>query len=229
MPIARALARRRRGRDHARGQPDQRRGRPLPRLSRRRRQPRLARRAVAARRPARRARPPAYGRRGGRRGAAGAVDLPALELRSDLCPPAPDARRLARRADRGAVARQRATCRSTSSPSSRARATSTCYRAGKLKMPDEDLQRRFLRADAGADGAGRPARLRDLQPRPARPGEPPQPPLLALRRICRRRPRRAWPAADRQPAPRHRRPKSCRSSGRRRSTRAATAWSPTTS
>ncbi len=78
------------------------------------------------------------------------------------------------------------------------------FRAGKLKMPDEDTERRFLRADAGTDPEGRPAGLRNFQPRPARAGEPPQPDLLALWRVCRRRPRRPWAAADQQSAPRHR-------------------------
>ncbi len=54
-------------------------------------------------------------------------------------PAPPDAGGLGRRADRGAVAgRGRGTCRSTSSPSSRARAIYDLFRAGKLKMPDED-------------------------------------------------------------------------------------------
>ena len=102
-------------------------------------------------------------------------------------------------------------------------------RAGKLKMPDEDLSRRFLRADAGTDAEAGPAGLRDLQPRPPRPGKPAQPALLALRRICRRRPGRPWPAADRQPAPRHRHRKAALRLAESASWRAATAWSPTTS
>ena len=62
---------------------------------------------------------------------------------------------------------------------------------------------RPLRADAGADGAGRPAGLRDLQPRRPGRGVPPQPALLALRRVCRHRAGRARPRRDRRHAPRH--------------------------
>ena len=54
-----------------------------------------------------------------------------------------------------------------------------------------------LRTDRGRDRRGRHARLRNQQPCAARPGEPPQSRLLALRRLCRRRPRRA------RPPPRH--------------------------
>ncbi len=50
-----------------------------------------------------------------------------------------------------------------------------------------------VRHDAGNRRGAWPAGLRSLQSRPARRGEPAQSRLLALRRICRRRPRRAWP------------------------------------
>ena len=67
--------------------------------------------------------------------------------------------------------------------------------AGKLDSPRSGARRRVLRADAGDHRGARPSRLRDLQPRRARRGVAPQPHLLALPRLCRRRPRRARPAA----------------------------------
>ena len=165
-----ALEHRSKGRDHARGQPDLGRGRPLPRLPRRRRQPRLARRAVAARRPARRARPPPQRRRSDPRRAARAVDLSALELRSHLCPPAPDARRLGRRADRGALAGAGA---SVALPADHrdGHALLRPVQCRQAQDAGRGSQRRFLRADAGTDPRGRPAGLRDFQPRPAGPGD----------------------------------------------------------
>ena len=63
------------------------------------------------------------------------------------------------RAQGGAVAGPGAISRSTSSPSSRARAISTCFKAGKLKMPDEDLAADFYELTQELTAAGRPARL----------------------------------------------------------------------
>ena len=76
-------------------------------------------------------------------------------------------------------------------------------RAGrKAQDAGRGPRRRFLRADAGADEGSGAAGLRDFQPRAAGAGVAAQPPLLALRRVCRRRPGRARPAADQQPPPR---------------------------
>ena len=79
---------------------------------------------------------------------------------------------------------------------------------GKLNVPDPRAGGRALRDDAGDDASGRPARLRDLQPRCAGRGKPAQPHLLALWRICRHRPGRARPPVRRTASatPRHRTP-----------------------
>ena len=63
---------------------------------------------------------------------------------------------------------------------------------------------RALRHDAGDLRARRPAGLRDFQPRAAGRRVPAQSRLLARARICRHRPRRAWPARHRRPPPRDR-------------------------
>ena len=76
--------------------------------------------------------------------------------------------------------------------------------AGKLKMPDEDLSADFyeLTQELTRD-AGLPAYEISNHARPGQESRP-QPHLLALRRICRHRARRAWAPPDRRPAPRHR-------------------------
>ena len=79
------------------------------------------------------------------------------------------------------------------------------WNAGKLKMPDEDLCADFyeLTQDLTRD-AGLPAYEISNHARPGQEIDP-QPHLLALRRVCRHRPRRARAPADRRQAPRHRR------------------------
>ena len=217
------LEHRSKGRDHARGQPDLGRGRALPRLSRRRRQPRVAGRPVAARRPAGRARPEAHGRRSHRRRAPRAVDLPALELRSHLCASASrrssdweDELKEALWLAQGHISLYQLTIEMGTR-------YFDLWNAGKLKMPDEDLSADFYELTQElTSAAGLPAYEISNHAR-AGPGIDPQSHLLALRRICRHRPRRPWAAADRRQAPRHRRPKSCPSSGRKKSPPAATA------
>ena len=76
---------------------------------------------------------------------------------------------------RGAVASAPAISRSTSSPSSPARASPRWRRSGELVPADPDDAADALRADPGDDRGRRPPRLRNLQPRPARRGEPAQP------------------------------------------------------
>ena len=73
------------------------------------------------------------------------------------------------------------------------------HKAGKLDVPDDDLRARSLRAHAEICAARRPAGLRDFQSRAAGRRVPAQSRLLALARICRHRPRRAWPADHRRP------------------------------
>ena len=79
--------------------------------------------------------------------------------------------------------------------------------AGKLVMPDEDSAARCSTRRRRSPRR-RPAGLRDLQPRPARRGDPAQPHLLALWRICRRRPRRARPHRHGRASGARRRPRS---------------------
>ena len=100
--------------DHARGQSDQRRGRALPRLSRGRRQPGVARRPGAERRRPEIPRPRAIRSREALAASkVAASDLLAPFVRSDLRPPRPERRRLARRACPGDGARLASISRST--------------------------------------------------------------------------------------------------------------------
>ena len=73
------------------------------------------------------------------------------------------------------------------------------HRRGQLRgLPDEDRAVGLWDDDPGADRGRRAAGLRGVQPRPPRRGKPAQPDLLALRRLRRHRPRRAWPADRRR-------------------------------
>ena len=87
---------------------------------------------------------------------------------------------------------------------------------------------RALRRHAGCLQRGRPAGLRDLQPRAAGRGVPPQPRLLARRGIRRHRPRRAWPARHRRHPSRHRDGKASRDVADARRVDSGMASSPTT-
>ena len=128
-------------------------------------------------------------------------DLPAGQLRPDLCPPGPDPRRLAGRARPGAGDGGRP---SVALPADH-RARHPLRRPRRPRPAARPARRRgsrptMYRADPGDLRRGRAAGLRDLEPRPARGGEPAQPRLLALRRLCRHRPRRARPADRRRRA-----------------------------
>jgi putative oxygen-independent coproporphyrinogen III oxidase len=63
--------------------------------------------------------------------------------------------------------------------------------AGRLVPPDDDASRALYDVTQEIWACG-PAGLRDLEPRPTRCAVAPQPALLALRRVCRHRPRRPW-------------------------------------
>ena len=78
------------------------------------------------------------------------------------------------------------------------------HAAGKLVVPDEDYARALYDATQEICAAAGLAGLRDFQPRAARRRVPAQSRLLARARICRHRPRRAWPSRHRRRAPRHR-------------------------
>ena len=93
------------------------------------------------------------------------------------------------------------TSRSTSSPSRRARRSTRSTAPASSRVPTRTTRRILYDVTQEVCEAARPAGLRDLQPRPAGRRIAAQPRLLALRRICRHRPRRAWPPRDRQRAP----------------------------
>ena len=82
--------------------------------------------------------------------------------------PGPDARGAGRRSWRRRSTSPPTTSRSTSSPSSPARRSPRSIAAGKLKVPDEDAAADLYARHAGGLRRGRPAGLRDLQPRRAR-------------------------------------------------------------
>ena len=97
---------------------------------------------------------------------------------------------------RGAAGRDRLCCRPPLALPAHHRGRDALHGAAEGRAAEgPGLRRgaRALRRDAGDRHAGRPAGLRNLQPRSAGRREPAQSRLLALRRICRRRPRRAWP------------------------------------
>ena len=224
----RQLARRQRRRDHARGQPDLGRGRAVSRLSRGGGQPRVARRAVAARRsrwpnsaaatPSTR-RSPRCGWRS-RSSRARSFDLiyarPKQTL-EDWQDELTEALWLAR----GHISLYQLTIEQGTR-------YFDLFLAGKLKLPDEDLAADFFELTQElTKEAGLPAYEISNHARPGQESQP-QPALLALRRICRRRPRRARPAAAQQPPPRHRDGEDAVRLAEARASRAATAWSPTT-
>ncbi len=211
-PNRRRAARRRRrrldgrpgGRGHAGGQPDQRRGRALPRLPRRRRQPGLARRAGAERRRPAPARAHAHGGRGARRRARSRPRSSTVIRSTSSTPartrrPTPGLPNSKRRS-----ATRPSTSRSISSPSSPAPPSSGCTRQARWSSPTRTRRARSSTLTQTTLRRARPAGLRNLEPRPAGRRVPAQPRLLALRRIRRRRPRRAWPAGDGLGPRRHR-------------------------
>ena len=116
--------------------------------------------------------------------------------------PCPVAGRLEGRAQR----RHRSRRRAPVALSADHRARHDVREAAPRRQADRARRRSGARPvgrDPGGHRGARAAGLRDLQPRPARRGIAAQPHLLALRRICRRRPRRAWAAAHAdRPAPR---------------------------
>ena len=149
--------------------------------------------------------------------------VPAPVLRSDLRPPRPDA---CRPGGRNCARRWRSPptiCRSTSSPSSPAPAFEALHRRGRLVLPDDDTAAALYDATGEEAAALRPAGLRGVELRPARRGKPPQPALLALRRLRRHRPRRAWPDHARRHAAGHPPPPRPGTLGRAGGTRTATA------
>ena len=146
--------------------------------------------------------PPAHGRGGACGNRRGARHVRALLLRPDLRAAAADARGVARRARSGPVARGRAPLALPAHHRGR-HAVRRSPRPRPARDPRSRGGARPLRGDAGADRAGGPPRLRDLQSCAAGPGVPAQPALLALRRVRRRRPRRPRPRPRRRHAPRH--------------------------
>ena len=121
-----------RHRGHARGQSLLGRGRAVSRLPRRRRQSRLAGRAGAERRRFALSRPPAQCRPGAARDPPCARDLSAPVLRPDLCAAPADARGVGGRAGTRPSRSPPTICRSTNSPSRRARASTHCMRRERL-------------------------------------------------------------------------------------------------
>ena len=126
------------------------------------------------------------------------------QLRPDLCPDRPDRRRLGGRAD----ARPRDGPRPPLALPADDRARHALCRAARPRAPARPARRRRggdVRGHARADRGRRHAGLRGLEPcAPGRRG-PAQPRLLAGRRLCRHRPRRAWPDhRPGRPAPRRR-------------------------
>ena len=208
----RALAGRGRHRDHARGQPQFGRGGALRRPRRRRRQPPLARPAELRRRePAPSSAAPIGATRGWTRWTSPSATFAPRQLRPDL--------RAARRhrSDAWSATLDRALALGTGhlslyqltiEPGTRFAALAA---AGELDAARYRRARRALRADPGAYRRRRHSRLRNQQPCPARRGEPPQSHLLALRRLCRRRPRRPRPP----PRPAHGPPPQAREFPRR--------------
>ena len=97
-----------------------------------------------------------------------ARDLPAPVLRPDLCAARPDAGGMGGRTRRRRWRSPPTISRSTSSPSRTARPSPRSTAPASSTMPDEDTAADALRGDAGGLRRGRPAGLRDLQPR--RPG-----------------------------------------------------------
>ena len=117
--------------------------------------------------------------------------------------PAPDARSLGGRAQ----ARHRRSRRASLALSTDHRARHAVLRPARRRQARRARRRsraRSLRSHAGDLRRGRPAGLRDLQPRAAGRRVPAQSGLLARPRICRHRPGRAWPAQCRRPPLRHR-------------------------
>ncbi len=74
----------------------------------------------------------------------------------------------------------------------------TMAKTGALRIPDDDHAASLYEITAGTDRGRAPPGLRNLQPCRARRGMPPQSRLLALRRLRRRRSRRAWPSHPRR-------------------------------
>ena len=168
------------------------------------------------------ARAPAHRRRGDRGGEDRRLDLSAHVVRPDLRPPRPERGGLARRTDRGDEARGRA-CLALPADHRAGHDFRAAVARRQARHARRRTRARAVRRDAGNHRGAWPAGLRGLQPRAARRGEPAQSDLLALRRICRRRPGRAW-ARRRSARPgARRRPKNIRKCGSPRSRARATA------
>ncbi len=115
-------------------------------------------------------------------------------IRSDLCPAGPDASATGRTSCSRALALADDHLSLYQLTLERGTPFYAMAKRGSLKVPSDDELRRHVRGHPGDHRRGRPSGLRGLEPRPARRRKPPQPDLLALRRICRHRPRRPWPA-----------------------------------
>ena len=88
-----------------------------------------------------------------------------------------------------------------------------CMRRGNLVMPDADAAADLYALTQEVTARAGLAGLRDFEPRQAGRRKPPQSDLLALRRICRRRPRRAWPLRRERPRASSPSPRRCRRPG----------------
>ena len=128
----------------------------------------------------------------------------ALFVRSDLCAARADAASWARRAQAARSRKRPSISRSINSPSSRTRRFLRCIAPASSRSPTTTPARALYDTTQEICAAARPAGLRDFQSRAAGRGVPAQSRLLARRRICRHRPRRAWPAQYRRRALRHR-------------------------
>ena len=129
--------------------------------------------------------------------------LRALLLRPHLRAPRPERRGLAGGADGGDRARGRAPLALPAHHRARHLVRAPAPRR-QARRPGRRGGAGPLRDHPGGLRRARPAGLRDLEPCPPGGGIPAQPRLLALRRICRRRPRRAWAPRRRQRPPRDR-------------------------
>ena len=118
------------------------------------------------------------------------VALSALQLRPHLRPAGAGRAGMAPRARRSARPRRRP-CLALSTDHRARHHLRAPARRRQTRASGRGFEPRPVRDDAGSDRSARAAGLRGLEPRPPRRREPPQPHLLALRRICRRRPRRA--------------------------------------
>ena len=169
------------------------------------RQPRLAGRAGARRRRPALPRPRAQRGRGAAAVELARADLPALSFDLIYARPGQTEAAGAAELDAGARPGRRhlSLYQLTIEPGTPLPRAARARRAG---CPSTRTGGRPLRDHPGDARGGRPAGLRDLQPRAAGRRMPPQPRLLALRRLCRRRPRRPWPADARWREARHRHP-----------------------